>query len=246
MKKITFLIIIIIMLFAFVPVSRAQIHLSIGPQVGVALPMSDFSGEVTDFYNGTKYGLNTGFNIGATVKADLMVIAGRLDINYAMFKNDGNISGTTNTNSAGTVKMNSLIIGIGPEYNIDIPLSPIKPYGSIELLITSFSGSFQFQNTPLVSNSNSQDIASATRIGLGFLLGTEFKFGLYALDLSLRYNILNVGGKSFSSYTNNDRTNSYLNLNDDKDPNYDGDKHPVGSSRNMSSLQINVGFLFGF
>ena len=242
MKKSFFTILAIISFFISFTTANAQIHISLGPQLGFALPMSDYAGGVTDFYNGTKYGLKGGFNVGATFKADLMVIAGRLDINYAMFKNDGNISGLNNANV--TVKQNTLIIGIGPEYSFGLPLVPIKPYVSFELLFSTFSGESQYQGTPLVNSSNNS-MTSATRIGLGLLAGTEFKIGVVALDLSLRYNMLNLIGKSFTSYNNNDRSNSYLNLNDDKDPNFDGATHPVGTSRTISTLQFNVGVLFG-
>ena len=243
MRKIFTIFLVSVILFIFSSVSKAQIHISLGPQLGLALPMSDYSGNVNDFYNGTKYGMKNGFNIGATVKADLMVIAGRLDVNYAFFSNDGGISGFNNSNV--TLKQHTLIIGIGPEFGINIPLSPIRPYASIELLFSTIGGDFQFTGTPLV-NSSSNTISSVTRTGLGFLAGTEVKFGIYALDLSLRYNMLNLLGKSFSSYNNNDRTNAYLNLNDDKDPNYALDKHPIGASRTISTLQINVGFMIGF
>ena len=126
MKKSFFTIFVIISLFITFSTTKAQIHISLGPQLGFALPMSDYAGEVSDFYNGTKYGFKGGFNMGATFKADLMIIAGRLDITYAMFKNDGNITGFNNASL--TVKQNTLIIGIGPEYSFGVPLVPIKPY----------------------------------------------------------------------------------------------------------------------
>jgi hypothetical protein len=243
MKKSFPIVLVIISIFIISTTSRAQIHISLGPQLGIALPMSDYAGGVTDFYNGNKYGLKGGFNIGATFKADLMVIAGRLDINYAMLSNSGSITGLNNGNLS--IKQKNLIIGIGPEFSFGIPLVPIKPYGSVELLFSTFSGESQYQGTPGV-NSNNNSMSSASRIGLGLLLGTEFKIGLYSLDVSLRYNMLNLISKSFISYSNNDRTNSYLNLNDALDPNFDGVNHPIKTSRSISTLQINVGILFGF
>jgi hypothetical protein len=242
MKKSFFTILVIISLFISFATTKAQIHISLGPQLGFALPMSDYAGEVTDFYNGTKYGLKGGFNLGATIKADLLIIAGRVDINYAMLSNSGSITGFNNASLS--IKQQNLIIGIGPEYSFGLPLIPIKPYASIELLFSTFSGESQYQGTPGV-NSNNNSMASATRIGLGLLAGTEFKIGVFALDVSVRYNMLNLIGKSFTSYNNNDRTNSYFNLNDAKDPNFDGVNHPVGTSRTISTLQFNVGVLFG-
>jgi hypothetical protein len=242
MKKSFFTIFVIISLFITFSTTKAQIHISLGPQLGFALPISDYAGEVSDFYNGTKYGFKGGFNMGATFKADLMIIAGRLDINYAMFSNSGSITGLNN--GSLSIKQKNLIIGIGPEYSLGLPLVPIKPYVSLELLFTTFTGESQYQGTPGV-NSNNNSISSVTRIGLGLLAGTEFKIGVFALDVSVRYNMLNLIGKSFTSYTNNDRSNSYLNLNDAKDPNFDGVNHPVGSSRTISTLQFNVGVLFG-
>ncbi len=242
MKKSLFIVLVIISIFIISATSRAQVHISLGPQLGMAIPMSDYSGGVTDFYYGNKYGLKGGFNFGATFKAELLVIAGRIDINYAMFSNSGSITGFNN--ASATVKQNNLIVGIGPEFSFDIPFTPFKPYGGVELLFTSFTGESQFQGTPGV-NSNNNSLSSASRMGVGLLLGNEFKLGMYYMDFSLRYNMLNLTGKSFTTYNNNDMTNSYLNLNDDRDPNYDGDKHPIGISRNISTLQINVGILFG-
>jgi hypothetical protein len=243
MKKSFFTIFVIISLFLSFTAVRAQIHISLGPQLGFALPMSDYAGGVTDFYNGTKYGLKGGFNMGATFKADLMIIAGRLDINYAMFSNSGSITGTDN--GSLSIKQKNLIIGVGPEFSFGVPMIPIKPYVSLELLFTTFTGESQYQGNPGGVNNNNNSMTSATRIGLGLLAGTEFKIGVFALDVSVRYNMLNLIGKSFTSYNNIDRTNSYLNLNDAKDPNFDGVNHPVGTSRTISTLQFNVGVLFG-
>ena len=200
MKKLLVIFIAFLSILVLTTSPKAQIHLSLGPELGVALPLSDYSGEVTDYYNGTKYGMKTGFNFGATLKAELIVLSGRLDISYSMHENEGNPTGQNN--SSLTTKMNNLIIGFGPEYQIDIPMSPVKPYGSIEFLISTFGGEFQFQGTSSVNSSNNK-MTTATRTGIGIILGTEIKLAVFALDINLRYNMLNAFGQSFTSYNNN-------------------------------------------
>jgi hypothetical protein len=115
------------------------------------------------------------------------------------------------------------------------------------LLISSISGKVNFQGTQNVS-SNEQDIATASRTGLGFAIGSEVSFGkTFILDLSLRYNLINLLGKSYEGTTNsNNRNEVYTFVNDDRDPNYAGPEshHPVGESRNIQTIQINVGLLF--
>jgi|WetSurMetagenome_2_1015567.scaffolds.fasta_scaffold160823_1 hypothetical protein len=238
MKKLVFAF---LSLFFISSVSSAQVGFSIGPNIGFALPTGDYSGGVNDFYNGAKYGLNSGVNIGACVKVNLLFISGRADINYCWLKNSGNL---TSSNGSAETKQNIFTFGIGPEYSITIPMSPVKPYVSVELLISTFSGESTFHGVSGVQSSTIT-LSSATRTGIGLIAGAEFKLAVFSMDFNVRYNIHNLLGKTFTSYSNNDRTNSYSALNDDIDPGYDGDKHPVNSSRTISTLEINLGILFG-
>jgi opacity protein-like surface antigen len=241
MKKI-FTTLTFVLLFSFlIPNAKAQVGFSIGPHIGYASPTGNYSGTVNDFYDGTKYGLSSGVNIGACAKLNVLFISGRVDIDYCWLKNSGNL---TSSNGSAETKQNVFSFGIGPEYSLSLPMSPVKPYASIEILFSSFSGESTFSGVSGVQSS-AITLSSATRTGLGLIAGAEFKLAAFSLDLNVRYNMYNVFGKSFNSYSNNDRTNSYSSLNDDNDPNYDGDKHPISSSRSISTVEINLGVLFG-
>ena len=72
--------------------------------------------------------------------------------------------------------------------------------------------------------------------------------GVTRLDLSLRYNLINLFGKDYVTTNNPDRIVAYSNLNDAKDPNYKAgdDKHPIGNDRSIATIQVQVAILFGF
>lgn len=226
----------------------SQISLKIGPQVGLTSPTVDYSGDVKDFYNGTKYGLRSGLHYGVIGKVQLGPLNGRLSISYASLDNNGNAN-PDQPNSTVEIKNNIFMLTLGTEFGFGIPFSPVKPYAGIDLLFTTISGSYNFQGTAEVS-SGEKSIKSASRTGLGFSIGSEVAFGRsFVLDLSLRYNLINLFGKSYDGVTNsNDRNDAYTNLNDAADPNYSAgnSKHPIGNSRSIATIQFNAGLLFGF
>ncbi len=225
----------------------SQIGITIGPLFGISTPTIDYTGDASDFYDGTKYGLRTGICYGVLGKVTIGPINGRLTFSYSALDN----SGTADKKVSGStveIKNNLLIIGFGTEFQMGIPKSPVKPYIGIELLFSSISGSFRFIGTPNV-NSNSNSIQSASRTGLGFILGADiFLMGITRLDLSLRYNLINLFGKDYVITSNPNRIDAYTNLNDSKDPNYKaGDsKHPIGNDRSIATIQVQAAILFGF
>ena len=226
----------------------SQISLKIGPQVGLTSPTVDYSGDVKDFYNGTKYGLRSGLHYGVIGKVQLGPLNGRLSISYASLDNNGNAN-PDQPNSTLEIKNNIFMLTLGTEFGFGIPFSPVKPYAGIDLLFTTISGTYNFQGTAEVT-SGEKSIKSASRTGLGFSIGTEVGFGRsFVLDLSLRYNLINLFGKSYDGVTNsNDRNDAYTNLNDAADPNFSAgnSKHPIGNSRSIATIQFNAGLLFGF
>ena len=245
-KKIVFLTLV---LFFTANYSYSQlISIKGGPVIGFTAPSSDYGGETSDFYAGTKYGLKSGFNYGVMGKVSFGPIGGRLSIGYATLNNDGN-SDPTQPNSTVAVKNNIFSFSIGAEFGFTIPFTPVRPYADIDLLFSTISGTYNFQGTPEVT-SGERNIESASRTGLGLALGTEIGFGKsFTLDLSLRYNLLNLFSKSYDGVTaSNDRNFAYGYINDDADPNYSAtnSKHPIGSSRTIATIQFNAGFLFGF
>ncbi len=181
-------------------------------------------------------------------KVQLGPLNGRLSISYASLDNNGNAN-PEQPNSTLEIKHNVFMFTLGTEFGFGIPFSPVKPYAGIDVLFSTISGTYNFQGTAEVS-SGEKSIKSAARTGLGFSIGTEVAFGRsFTLDLSLRYNLLNLFGKSYDGVTNsNDRNDAYTSLNDAEDPNYSAGnlKHPIGNSRTIATIQINAGLLFGF
>lgn len=227
--------------------SYAQISIKLGPTVGLTSPTVDYSGDTKDFYAGTKYGMRSGINFGVMGKVVLGPLNGRVSISYASLDNSGT-GNPSQPNSTLEVKNSLFMFTLGTEFAFGIPASPVKPYGGIDILFSSISGSFKFQGTSNV-NSNENSIQSSSRTGLGFSIGSEVAFGRsFTLDLSLRYNLINLFGKDYKSIANSNRVDAYTSLNDAADPNYNAsdDKHPVGNSRTIATIQFQVGILFGF
>ncbi|HWA05192.1 MAG TPA: outer membrane beta-barrel protein [Ignavibacteria bacterium] len=245
MKK---LIILSSIFIAFINVSYSQISIKLGPELGLTSPTVDYSGDAKDFYAGTKYGLRSGLHYGIMGKVQLGPLNGRLSISYASLDNNGNAN-PEQPNSTLEIKNNVFMFTLGTEFGFGIPFSPVKPYAGIDVLFSTISGTYNFQGTSEVS-SGEKSIKSASRTGLGFAIGSEVAFGKsFTLDLSLRYNLINLFGKSYDGVTNsNNRDDAYTNLNDGADPNYSAtnSKHPIGNDRSVATIQLNVGLLFGF
>lgn len=240
----------LILFFAITNISFSQLGISIkvGPMLGMTSPTVDYGGDAKDFYSGTKYGLRSGINYGAMGKITLGPLNGRLSIGYSSLDNSG-IANLNQPNSTLEVKQNIFLITLGTEFGFGIPFSPVKPYAGIDVLFSSISGTFNYQGTSEVT-SGEKSIKSASRTGLGFAIGSEIQFGkTITMDLSLRYNLHNLFGKSYDGVTNsNDRNDAYTSLNDAADPNYSASnsKHPIGNDRTIATIQIQLGILFGF
>lgn len=230
---------------SFAELSHAQMSIRLGPVIGLTTPTVDYSGDPKDFYSGTKYGLRSALNYGAQGKITLGPIRGRLSVSYSSLENNGP-SGSNN----GTVEIrnNLFMFTLGTEFTFGVPGSPVKPYGGVDLLFSSISGSFRFQGTSHVP-SDEKSIQSASRTGLGVSIGAEVSLGRsYSVDLSLRYNLNNLFGKEYKVISNANRVDAYTSLNDAKDPDYDpnDNKHPIGNDRSIVTIQLQLGLLFGF
>ena len=247
MKKAVIILAVIFALSSTV-YSQIPIGIKIGPMIGLTSPTIDYGGDVKDFYAGTKYGMRSGVNFGAMGKIAIGPLNGRISVGYSSLSNTG-VPNLNQPNSTLEVKNNILMFTIGTEFGFGIPFSPVKPYAGIDLLFSTFSGSRNFNNTAEV-NSGEVSMKSASRTGLGFAIGAEVSFGkTLTADLSLRYNLHNMFGKEYEGVTNsNDRNLAYNFLNDAKDPNYNGtdSKHPIGNDRSISTIQLQLGILFGF
>jgi len=247
MKKLFSISISLLILFLSINNSNSQLRIVLGPAIGYTIPSADYGGSTSDFYNGTSYGLSPGINFGAMGKLGLGPINFNLSVVYSPLSNTGTAA-TTKAGSTVEIKQNLLTIGVGSQFGFGVPLAPIKPYIGLDILFTSISGSVNYSGgTPEVSDGKF-DMQTASRTGLGIAGGIEFKIMSTSLDLSLRYNMINLFSKSFEGLNNSDRRESYRYLNDAKDPNYGADikKHPIGSDRSIATIQLQLGVLFGF
>jgi hypothetical protein len=242
MKKIIILIFVSFLTFTN---SYSQLNITFGPFLGMTLPVNDYSGETTDYYAGTKYGLKSNVSFGLLTKLTFGPIKARASLTYSSLSNSG-ISEVSKPNSKTEIKNSLLIISIGPEYCFTIAGSPLKPCFGIDLLFSTISGSGSFQGTSNVS-SDPYDIPSTSKTGLGLGFGVEFSFVKTTFDIGMRYNLVNLFGKSYSS-TGNKREDAYKNINDAKDPlnATDPANHPVSADRSITTINLYLAILFGF
>ncbi|HRE39967.1 MAG TPA: outer membrane beta-barrel protein [Ignavibacteria bacterium] len=247
MKNYNFIkaIIIFILVLTLKSQSNAQ-NLYIGPTVGITAPTGDYSGTTMEYYSGTKYGLSTGFNIGALLKSNIGPFILRGSANYSFLNN----SGSAEPNDGFIEhKSNIFTLSAGPEFVLTSVPTSIKPYLGADILLSFISGRSTFSSVDFVPD-GTFDMQSAARLGLGFGAGFEYSLGAgNILDISIRYNLVNLIGKEFNDVTpsENRRLDSYLSLNDDRDPVNPNDinRHPIGSSRSISTFQFNISYLFG-
>jgi hypothetical protein len=246
MKKAGILL-VFILAFTHTAFSQLPIGIKIGPSIGLTSPTSDYSGETSDFYAGTKYGMKSGVGFGAIGKVTLGPLNGRISVNYSSLSNSGPADLTSGPSTV-EVKNSLLMFTLGTEFGFAIPFSPVKPYAGIDLLFSTISGSVNYQSTTGVPT-GARDISSASRTGLGLALGSEIAFGTIIMDLSLRYNLHNLFGKEYIGQNSTQRIDAYTSVNDAGDPNYSAgsnSNHPVANNRSISTIQIQLGILFGF
>lgn len=225
--------------------AQSQITFQVGAGGGMVIPSSDYSGTTVDFYNGTKYGLSNGVTLNAKVRAGILGLRGAGEINYSMFKNTGEA-----LPGQGSVEVSQKVLAlkVGPEFSFGVPLVPIAPYLGANLSLNQFSGTVKFQGVSKLPSA-SYDLKSASRIGFGFTGGVLLKMGGITLDVSAAYDMMNASGKSWEddNPTQDQRLDSYITLNDDKDPLYKAadDKHFVSNARTINSLQIRATLMIG-
>lgn len=243
MKK---LLIIFLALTVYQVISFSQITAQVGGGLSYNLPQGDAGGTTEDFYNGSKYGLSNSISFFVKGRAGLFGTSFFAEIDYTKLSGDGNAD-----ENRGTVEvsLNTLSLKLGPEIMIDIPLSPVSPYFAPYLVVNQFSGEVKFQGVSKVP-SGTYDVKSALRIGAGGAAGVIFKLNpALKLDLSIQYQLMNLFGKEFTSVNPSEvrRLDSYLYLNDEKDPLYSAssDEHIVSDKRSLNNLQFKLGLMIG-
>jgi opacity protein-like surface antigen len=233
-------------LFLLLTVSAyTQITIQIGGGLGATSPTGSYAGTTTDFYNGSKYGLGTGFNLHAKARVGLL--------GFNLF---GMIDYTTLSSGIGEGEpgrgevensQNIFSLKAGPELNISIPLFPVGFYLDGFVSVNTISGTVKFQGLTKVP-SGEYDIESATRFGIG--AGGGFLVDILpvvTLDFGIHYNAYNLFGKQYTtSVTSHERLDAYTSLNDDKDPLYNTtEDRIIGESRSMSAWQFTLTAMIG-
>ncbi len=237
---------VLLFCFSIVLPSQAQLTLQGGVGVGATIPSGDYGGTTLDTYAGTKYGLSTGYNVHAKLRFGAIGFHFAGEVSYSAISNTGN---SEPGQGSVDVKQNVLSFNVGPEYSIGIPLSPIKPYLGAHVALHRISGETSFQGAAKLS-SGVYSLQTATRFGVGGTVGAIISMGpAMNLDVAAHYDLMNIVGKTWEDATpsTDQRIDSYLTLNDDKDPQFaaGNDKHFISNSRSISAIRLTVTLMFG-
>jgi hypothetical protein len=225
--------------------TNAQVTLQLGAGLGYSTPTGDYGGNTTEFYEGTKYGIESGVNYHAKARVGLLFLNVFGEIGYTTFTGEGEAApGQGNIN----LSHNVFSMKVGPEFPITIPLSPITPYLMGFVAVNTFSGEVEFQGVSGVP-SGTYDLASATRVGIGGGGGVTLSAGPLKLDLSIQYHLINFIGNEYKieSVTSHDRLDNYTSLNDGKDPAYasGSDAHFIQDDRGIGAMEFKLTAMFG-
>jgi hypothetical protein len=228
-------------------VMYSQITLQVGAGGGYLAPTGDYAGSTVDFYNGTKYGMSSGYNFNGKVRVGLLGFDLFGMIEYSSISGDGQ-SDPDNKNSQIESTQKIFSIKAGPEFNIEFPLSPIGIYFDGFLSVNTFSGTVSFQGVSGVA-SGDYDLGTTTRVGAGGGGGVLLDFiPVVTLDLGVHYNWYNLTGKQYNSINSNlQRIDAYTSLNDDADPLYSESSsvHIVGESRSINAWEFTLTAMIG-
>lgn len=232
-----------ILLFAYR--TNAQVTLQLGGGLGYATPTGEYGGDMKEFYNGTKYGIESGFNYHAKARVGLLFLNVFGEIGYTTFSGEGEaLPGQGNISLSNNV----FSMKVGPEFPITIPLSPITPYLMGFVAVNTFSGEVEFQGVSGLP-SGTYELASATRVGIGGGGGVTFSAGPLKLDLSIQYHLINFTGNEYKieNVTSHERLDNYTSLNDGADPAYlnGSDSHFIQDDRGIGSMEFKVTAMFG-
>jgi hypothetical protein len=234
-------------IMAWFPLSAFSqgVKFQVGAGLSYEMPTGDYGGTTIDYYNGTKYGLSGGLNFHAKARVGAAGFQLGAELGYTSLSNSGNAEASGQGEIA--VSQSIIFLKLGPEYMINIPMVPLKPYVGLNLALNMISGETTFGGTTAVS-SGTHEMKTATRVGAGGSAGVVYKMSpLISFDLCVSYNLMNLFGKKFEVVTGNvKRDYSYEYLNDDKDPvaGTNADNF-IGSSRSISSLQAGLTVMFG-
>lgn len=224
---------------------NAQISFQVGGGLGYTIPSADYSGTTIDFYNGTKYGLESGINFHAKARLNLLLISAFGEIGYSSLSGNGE-----SEPGQGSVDISHKIVSIklGPEFHLGVPMTPLTAYLQVFGAYNTISGTVEFQGVSNVP-SGSYDLASASRIGAGAGVGVIYSFSGFDLDFNIQYHLVNLGGKEYKieNITSHERLDNYTSLNDGKDPlyNINSTGHFIKNDRALDTVELKLSILFG-
>jgi len=225
----------------------SQITFQVGAGGGYISPTGDYAGSTVDFYNGAKYGMSSGYNFNGKVRVGILGLDLIGMVEYSSISGSGQ-SDPDNKNSQIENKQNILSFKAGPEFKIEVPMSPVDIYFDGFLSVNTFSGSVSFQGVSGVS-SGEYDLGTTTRVGAGGGGGVLLGFiPVVTLDLGVHYNWFNLFGRQYNSInTNLQRVDAYTSLNDDADPLYSSSStiHVVGESRSINAWEFTLTVMIG-
>ena len=245
MKKAALLVTLTLILIFISSNLYSQVTLQVGGGLGYISPAGDYAGSTIDFYNGTNYGMSSGFNYHAKARVGLLGLNLFGIIEYSTVSGDGESEPNQGEveNSHGIFSLKA-----GPEFNLSIPLSPIGFYFDGFISINTFSGTVKFQGVSQVP-SGEYDLESATRFGVGAGGGVLLDIlPVVTLDFGVHFNLYNVFGQQYTGTTTNPkRLDSYTSLNDDKDPLFgtDEDIYIIENTRAINAWQFTLTAMIG-
>ncbi len=225
--------------------ASAQTTWQTGLGIGVSFPSGDYDGTTLDYYKGTAYGLSTGYTGSVRLRAlfnDFSITTG---ISYSAYGNSGE-----SEPGKGRIELAQSITSfvISPEYHVRLRRYLFHPYAGVNLGLHMFSGKVKFNGVSRVS-SGTHNMETVTRIGFGARGGVIIKMCCeMSIDLGVTYDFLNAVGKSWNDRNPNkdQRLDTYLSLNDDRDPEYmpENPDHPVSSARSIQAMTFFIAFMF--
>lgn len=243
MKKAT--LFFVILTFLISSNLYSQVSFQIGGGLGYILPVGDYGGSTVDFYNGTKYGMSSGFNYHAKARVGLLGLNLFGIIEYSTISGEGE-----SEPGQGEVENTHGIFSLkaGPEFNFSVPLSPIGFYFDGFVSVNTFSGTVKFQGVSQVPSSEN-DLETATRFGVGAGGGVLLDIlPVVTLDFGVHFNLYNVFGQQYTGTTTNPkRLDAYTSLNDEKDPLYgtDDDIYIIENARAINAWQFTLTAMVG-
>jgi len=242
MKRIILLLTSVMLLFS--SNLYPQVTLQVGGGLGMTAPSGNYAGSTIDFFNGTHYGLESGFNMHAKARVGLLGLNLVGMIDYSTLSGEGE-----GEPGQGEVKNSHSIFSLkaGPEFNISIPMFPLGFYLDAFLSMNTFSGTVSFQGLTKVP-SGDYDIESATRFGAGGGGGILIDIlPVVTLDFGIHYNAYNAFTKEYSTDVSAPgRLEVYTSLNDDKDPLYQvTEDNIVSESRAINAWQYTLTVMVG-